>query len=141
MTYKDDYTGRKFGRLTVIEKEEKSWLTSNHKEVYWFCRCDCGEEVCVTGSSLRRGKVTSCGCKMKDNSIERLIDLAGKRFGRLTVIRKVDHPLKVKNRKRYWLCKCDCGNLKVILGLNIRKGYTKSCGCLRKKKNSLLTNS
>jgi hypothetical protein len=58
----------------------------------------------------------------------RLIDLSGKRFGRLTVIeRGADY----KPRIPQWRCKCDCGNEKLINGSNLRLGYTTSCGCFR----------
>lgn len=53
------------------------------------------------------------------------IDLTGKRFGRLTVLSFVeDH-----RQGTYWLCRCDCGNEKVIKGQSLREGWTKSCGC------------
>lgn len=58
------------------------------------------------------------------------IDLTNKRFGKLTVL-KID-----ENKSRgelYWLCLCDCGNLKSIQGRKLRSGWTKSCGCLQKE--------
>jgi len=36
-----------------------------------------------------------------------------------------------------WLCKCDCGNEKIICGSNLTSGKTKSCGCLRKELSSI----
>lgn len=36
-------------------------------------------------------------------------DLTGKRFGMLTVIELA----YTKDRKNYWLCRCDCGNVKI----------------------------
>lgn len=56
----------------------------------------------------------------------RIIDLTGKRFGRLTVL-----GIDEKNEKKWiqWLCKCDCGNIKSIHGQSLRRGLTKSCGC------------
>lgn len=66
------------------------------------------------------------------------IDLTGKRFGKLTVI-KLDHKEQryYKNKKSgfyyYWLCKCDCGNYKVINREKLNSGNTKSCGCLHKE--------
>jgi hypothetical protein len=58
-----------------------------------------------------------------------IIDLMGKRFGYLTVIKRVG----TKFGYALWLCKCDCGNEKEISGNNLRKGNTKSCGCYRKE--------
>ena len=57
-------------------------------------------------------------------------DLTGQRFGYLTVIKKAG---KNKSDKILWLCKCDCGKLKIIQGTSLKNGRTKSCGCLRKK--------
>ena len=56
-----------------------------------------------------------------------LIDLTGKRFGRLTVIHRCEN----KNGGRFpaWTCKCDCGKIVDVLGCNLRTGNTQSCGC------------
>lgn len=58
-----------------------------------------------------------------------LIDLTNKRFGKLTVLRQGE----TIGRKIGWLCMCDCGNTKLVVGGNLTKGLTKSCGCLRKE--------
>ena len=61
----------------------------------------------------------------------KLIDLTGKRFGRLVVVRRVSDHIKPNGKKLVmWECKCDCGNVKEILGSNLTRGLTKSCGCL-----------
>lgn len=55
-------------------------------------------------------------------------DLTGKRFGMLTVIELA----YTKDRKNYWLCRCDCGNVKIIRQDSFktsRKQKTVSCGC------------
>jgi len=59
--------------------------------------------------------------------------LIGKRFGRLVVI-GLDGVDNGHNRR--WLCKCDCGNEKVILGTLLKNGKTQSCGCLKKELKS-----
>jgi len=60
---------------------------------------------------------------------KKAIDLTGQKFGRLTVIRR-NYP-NGKNGAN-WLCKCECGKEKVVNGANLRRGNTKSCGCLQK---------
>ena len=60
------------------------------------------------------------------------IELVGLRFGRLVVL---DFANKLGNQF-CWLCKCDCGNTKIILGTNLKQGYTQSCGCLQKESAS-----
>lgn len=57
-----------------------------------------------------------------------LIDLTGRVFGRLTVIRR--HGSVGNNTG--WECLCSCGNTRTISRENLRVGRTKSCGCLRK---------
>lgn len=56
-----------------------------------------------------------------------LIDLTGKKFGKLTVICRVQNN---KHNQPQWKCVCDCGNETVVVGQKLRKGITKSCGCL-----------
>lgn len=60
----------------------------------------------------------------------KLIDLTNKRFGKLVVIRRYYNP---KNTRPMWLCKCDCGNEKVVKGGALRDGLTVSCGCFGKE--------
>lgn len=59
------------------------------------------------------------------------INLIGKKFGRLLVLEEV--PIRTKQGSIKWACKCDCGNKREVLGTNLKKGYTKSCGCLSKE--------
>mgnify|MGYP001624221728 FL=1 len=56
-----------------------------------------------------------------------LIDLTGKRIGKLNVIKRAEN----KGRRTMWLCKCDCGNMKIIPADNLLKKHkpTISCGC------------
>ncbi len=64
----------------------------------------------------------------------KFIDLTGQRFGRLTVIRRVeDHIQPSGKRIIMWRCSCDCGNETVVSGSNLRKEHVKSCGCFNKK--------
>lgn len=55
-------------------------------------------------------------------------DLTGQRFGRYTVIGFAG----VKNKTAYWKCRCDCGNERVVSGAELRRGKSKSCGCLHR---------
>lgn len=57
-----------------------------------------------------------------------VIDLTGKKFGRLTVIRQDgrDDYGRIK-----WLCECECGRISTVIGNLLKNGTTKSCGCLR----------
>lgn len=64
----EDITGERFGRLTVIERSERTQTSRNNdrKYVFWRCRCDCGNETEVITSHLTSGKVVSCGCYQKE---------------------------------------------------------------------------
>lgn len=55
------------------------------------------------------------------------VNLMGKRFGKLTVIsQSVPH-----NGRTYWLCRCDCGNEKIVCARDLTSGHTTTCGCWR----------
>lgn len=60
--------------------------------------------------------------------------LINRKFGRLTPIKRVDNDKWGNSR---YLCKCDCGNEKIIIGRSLISGNTKSCGCLHKEGNNL----
>jgi hypothetical protein len=53
-----DYLGQTFGRLSVIRRAE----SSRRGQAQWVCRCDCGNETIIRGTSLRIGYTRSCGC-------------------------------------------------------------------------------
>lgn len=55
-----------------------------------------------------------------------LVDLTGRKFGRLTVISRAES----KDKNSRWLCKCDCGNTTIVRAPNLKSGGTLSCGCL-----------
>lgn len=59
--------------------------------------------------------------------------MTGQRFGRLTVLKKSDK--RDSSRAQFWLCKCDCGTVRPISGQSLKRGITKSCGCLRTEKS------
>lgn len=62
----------------------------------------------------------------------KLIDLTGKRFGHLTVIKRADDYVCSNGGKSVkWLCKCDCGNYHEVFSEPLRNGKSQSCGCGR----------
>src|SRR5262245_4672429 len=71
----------------------------------------------------------------------KLIDLTGKRFGRWKVL--AIHPQRYRwgiGRRgvwhcvALWHCRCDCGTERIVHGNSLRRGWSKSCGCLRREK-------
>ena len=126
MPKKLNLLGQQFGRLTVIASAENKGRRSQ-----WLCQCQCGnKKICLT-ESLRAGTCQSCGCLRQEqariNGKIMLEDLTNQRFGKLTVLQYAG-----SNRDRsQWLCECDCGNQIVVNQMELKKGDTLSCGCLR----------
>lgn len=126
-----DLTGQDFGYWHVIERAE-----SRGGRAYWLCKCTaCGNSKEVAGAHLRGGRSTNCGCvrmeKMRQASIK---DETGKIYGFLYVNRMATEEEKPRKDKEgiYWNCTCQkCGRENVIIfGDYLRKGETKSCGCI-----------
>lgn len=70
---------------------------------------------------------------MSENKItNRMINMTGRRFSRLVV---QSYFGKVCD-KTAWVCKCDCGQVKNVIGTALRSGGTKSCGCLARQATS-----
>jgi hypothetical protein len=61
----DDLTGRRFGRLVVVNLVER---TSRYR-IRYLCKCDCGEVRSINGGGLRAGNHMSCGCLRRENRI------------------------------------------------------------------------
>lgn len=124
-TRKTDHTGHTYGKLTILRELSKSERSSDKRE--FLCHCECGNKRIATLNSLTQGTVKSCGCSRSDRY--KKIDLTGKVFGRLTVVKSAG----VKDKQRMWSCSCECGKSKVASTATLNAGYTKSCGCMKKE--------
>lgn len=122
-----DLSGQRFGRLIAVKRVDN--IGNN---AAWLCKCDCGNDTIVRASYLRFGSTKSCGCA-RDEVMNRkkTIDLAGRKYGKLLVLKQAGYN---GQGGALWLCKCDCGNEKVVDAHALRRGKTKSCGCLHKEK-------
>jgi hypothetical protein len=58
-----------------------------------------------------------------------IIDLTGKRFGKLVVIK--NNGIDSKSKKATWECLCDCGNTTIVRSDRIVSLKAKSCGCIK----------
>ena len=97
----EDLTGKKYGKLTVLCKSEEKI----GNRISWKCLCDCGNEKIVPGYCLKCGSVKSCGCLRTDYN-----DLSGKKFGHITIIKRVQDRYKSNGRKSIrYECECECG--------------------------------
>jgi hypothetical protein len=116
-----DLTGYRFGKWTVIRQ-----APNKNRYTCWLCKCGCGSEKNVMTKNLRHSTSTNCGC-------EKRVDLTGKIFGRWLVIEKLPYD----GRHTHWLCRCVCGNEKVVDGESLKREESKSCGCYHKETRSL----
>lgn len=127
MAAEKDYSfliGNTYGHLTVLERSEPVVKPSGKKEKAYRCICDCGNVVDVAAWAIASGHKTSCG-HMKEPS-----KIIGKRFGRLTVLRRVeDKHFPNGSYQTVLECLCDCGNKIKTTSGHLRSGHTLSCGC------------
>lgn len=129
----EDLTGKRFGKLTVLNRDEPYIEGNGQRHTKWVCACDCGRKVSVMAASLKSGNTKSCGCAVQDAGIRARADMIGKRFGRLMVVCIAEK----RNAVIYYKCVCDCGNSIVTSGHSLRGGSTQSCGCSRIGNNAL----
>ena len=59
------------------------------------------------------------------------IDLTGQKFGQWVVLSRANNSLEGRAQ---WLCECECGTQRVVLGKSLRSGSSTSCGCSRHPK-------
>lgn len=132
--------GQRFNYLTVLEEVPER---SKEKLVQWKCQCDCGNIVTVPGAYLKSGRRKSCGCQKNIGIIEYNEKMSKQaaipintRFGKLIVIEdlgfKPQYSGAEKNR-RWYKCKCDCGNIIEVNGNLLKSGQKVSCGCIVSK--------
>lgn len=101
--HREDLTGRRFGKLTVLGPAMAEQKTPDMKEVkrddngriLWDCKCDCGNKCEATSSELKTGNRKSCGCLSRPP----LKDWIGHRFGKL-VVKAYDGK---RNGYHYWM--------------------------------------
>ena len=132
-----DLVGNRYGALVVLSRAPKP-EGAKSTSAFWLCQCDCGKTKVISGNVLKQGKARSCGCLTSKLLAEsHSEDLTGQRFGSLIAISRAARPDGLISSGAYWLCKCDCGNEKIIMGKSLQQGKTKSCGCHSQETNDL----
>lgn len=133
---RQDLTGITFDRLTVIgPADDYVNPKSGQHFSQWLCQCSCGKQ-CVKRTSYLLSKTTphkSCGCYRSDSNKGRnLVNLTGRRFGRLTVVSRADDKYEPSGKAIVmWHCRCDCGNELDVRAATLVNGSTTSCGCAK----------
>ena len=130
-----DFTGQKFGHLTVVEM---LYGYGEHHLSHCRCICECGNERIISTYGLRhRSYPASCGCMDKYYQQQRGAnchkDYTGMRFGRLTV----ENMIYQYGKRTYAHCICDCGNTIDVIASSLTRtdgGQTLSCGCLQRER-------
>lgn len=109
---KEDLTGMTFNEWHVLEYTGKG---------KWRCQCSCGTIREVQGTHLKTGRTKNCG----HNATNKKLDLTGMDFGDWHVLSQASPGPHKETR---WLCRCSCGNEKIITSYALRNGTSKSCG-------------
>ena len=100
-----------------------------------FTRHEMAEILNTTYSTIR-SRIRIFNITGKSNHLKYSLNyMKDRRYGRLTVvdISGKTHVNKHGNTEKFYMCYCDCGNKKDISLNSLLRGYTKSCGCLRKE--------
>ena len=128
---KDILTGRTFGYLQVISPNLEQ---NDTKHSYWNCLCKCGQACIKRADALKTTPVPSCGChKREATSKQWSAELSGQKFGKLTVIKRID----TGNVRATWECLCDCGTICYLPSRYLLACNVKSCGCETRSKGEL----
>jgi hypothetical protein len=132
---KQDLTGKQFGELIAIKEIDKKGKGNQH---YYQCLCSCGTTKDIRADHLRKGLITTCGCrKGRKISNSKLHSIIGNRYGKLTVVELIEVK-KINNKNMFFYnCICDCGNTVVVPKYALKYKHTQSCGCLRKEQENV----
>lgn len=122
-----DLTGKKYNKLTIIEK-----TYSKRLKKAWKCLCDCGNIAIFETSNIVKGVNLSCG-----KCIKKIYpDLTGQQFGYWTLLSRDASTPHIK-----YNCKCICGKEKSIFRSTLTdEKFIGHCGCITKAKRTLEQN-
>lgn len=109
---------KRFGRLVALRFHSRDNGTTK-----WLCRCDCGKKKAVIAHMLGKS-INSCGCLAVESHHRNTVNVVGKRFGRLVVLRQT-----FKNNESTCECRCDCGARRWVRQTSLINHRQKSCGC------------
>ena len=118
-----DLTGQKFGKLTVI-KRDNSKPKGNTHFAYWICKCDCGNVTSVRGDHLRDQTIIGCGCTNSrgELKIRQILD-----ENNITYQQQYSfNDLKVKDYLRFDFAIFDKEKIKCLIEFQGKQHYEKA---------------
>ncbi len=138
--------GQVRGLWLVVEYLGREHTQKSNRMYLYRCKCRCGVEKVIPSTNLcinretGRPKSQSCGCLNGAPNVQRR-ELVGEKIDRWLVVRYLgSHPregsrAKRVTRNRRFLCRCDCGNERVLTASALlhRKFRSQSCGCQKKR--------
>lgn len=131
----NDLTGRRFGRLVVIERAEDVRYENGAMVTQWRCRCDCGNIVVKRSQGLIAGKTKSCGCLRKEIGNKPFLFSRGNivktkysSFRILDCCRVIRDSSNILDKK--CMCECVyCGEKQLILENTLKSGIGSCRAC------------
>ena len=118
----NDMTGQHINKVEFICRVQ----SDNNRLAYWALKCDCGNYFVARAYSIIQNNTTSCGCEqekarhMSDHSIS----LVGKQVGWLTVEERAGKDI---SGNATWLCRCKCGNTRIVSTTSLNYQTVVSC--------------
>lgn len=127
---KIDLTDKEYEYYTVIDRNEER-TKQNGRNVFWNCKCHCGNLFVATTTDINRQKTKSCGCMAHYlTGKAHFQDITGETFGELQVLeRDYEKAQTSKKPVTYWKCKCSCGNIISVDRTHLVGRGQSSCGC------------
>lgn len=116
MKVKDIIVGETYEGFTVLS--DLGHINGAHR---YEVQCKCGRRYVKPAYYIGVTKM----CRVCEDK-NKIIDLTGRRFGKLEVLEYVGR----KRGHSWWKCKCDCGNESIVRYQCLITGGTKSCGCM-----------
>lgn len=120
--------GSRFNKWTIVSDAGKD-VKSNK---LFLCQCDCGAQKVLRLTTLKANKSIQCKkCRM--DSFNKITDIVGEKFGNSTVIKRVENKLG----QSQYLCRCDCGTERNILGYLLKSNRSTKCPRCRVKTHGM----
>lgn len=107
--------------LSIVELKEKR----KDRNIMVLAQCHCGVEFETNYSTLKRGRIVSCGCS-------RMNDMVGVENKYVTVLESTND-LRANNGSVIWKCSCNfCDNIIYLSTVQIKTEMIKACECVIK---------